>query len=340
MADTYGNPLINHISGSTDWNSNNGWTPPASTGDGDSWYQDTTGSYVGGGADGAGAEYVPPTGNWQHFSNFNGDWSKNKSFVENYDKNGSLLDSQLLQRSNRSALEGGWIPALGLLAGGLGMFGGGGLSSLFGGAGEGAAASLGGDAFSTIAAENAAGGLSALTPTSVGSFGPVASVTAGGSGAGAGGLGSLFSGNGLSGIGDFLKNPLFSGAPAGLTGMTGLSSLYDLYAKNKMAGEQKSRYDQIQNQINGGYSPGSPEFEYMKQELARKDARAGRNSQYGPRAVELQARVADIKNRNLASTQTGQNQLQSSYLNNEYGGLNSLFGYLNKAGATQKILGQ
>ena len=78
----------------------------------------------------------------------------------------------------------------------------------------------------------------------------------------------------------------------------------------------------------------------MKQELARKDARAGRNSQYGPRAVELQAKIAGIKNQTLGSTMSGMNQLQSSYLNNEYGGLNSLFGYLNKAGATQKILGQ
>lgn len=327
MADTYdwesNNPLISHYSGDSTETQTLPWTPP------DSSYQRNQSGNGWGGADGAGYQDNKDLGGYSRI-----DPNNDNQSLE-YDDNGNLIRTAARQRS--SDLSGLW-KGLGTIAGiglgGYGLMNGGfgGLSNLFGGAGEGAA-SLGGDAFTTIAAENAPYELA-------GEAGKQALGMSGGGGGGGFNLSNMFGNGSFKGVGDFLKNPLFQGAPAGLTGMTGLSSLYDMYAKNKMAGEQRDRYNQINNQINGSYSPGSPEFEYMKQELARKDARAGRNSQYGPRAVELQARVADIKNRNLASTQTGQNNLQSSYLNNEYGGLNSLFGYLNKAGATQKILGQ
>lgn len=41
------------------------------------------------------------------------------------------------------------------------------------------------------------------------------------------------------------------------------------------------------------YGPDSPYAQQLQQTLARKDAAAGRNSQYGPRAVQLQAMLAD-----------------------------------------------
>jgi hypothetical protein len=40
------------------------------------------------------------------------------------------------------------------------------------------------------------------------------------------------------------------------------------------------------------YGPDSPYAKQLSQELARRDAKAGRNSQYGPRSVELQAKLA------------------------------------------------
>jgi len=330
MADTYdwesNNPLISHYSGDSTQTETLPWTPPDS-----SYQRNAVGGYSTG-ADGAGYEPYRETGGYSRID------PNNDNQVFEYDDMGNQIRTSARQRS--SDLSGLW-KGLGTIAGiglgGYGLMNGGfsGLGSLFGGEG---AASLGGDAFSTIAAENAAGGMaaagSAPLMNTLGEFAPqVASQ-------GGTGLTGLFNKMGMGGVGDFLKNPLFQGAPTGLTGMTGISSLYDMYAKNKMAGEQKDRYNQLQSQISGGYAPGSPEFEYMKQELARKDARAGRNSQYGPRAVELQAKIAGIKNQTLGSTMQGMNNLQSSYLNNEYGGLNSLFGYLNKAGATQKILGQ
>ena len=41
------------------------------------------------------------------------------------------------------------------------------------------------------------------------------------------------------------------------------------------------------------YGPDSPYAQQLQQTLARKDAAAGRNSQYGPRTVQLQAMLAD-----------------------------------------------
>ena len=41
----------------------------------------------------------------------------------------------------------------------------------------------------------------------------------------------------------------------------------------------------------------------LRQQLARKDAAGGRRSQYGPREVELQARLAELNSRNAPQLQ-------------------------------------
>ena len=43
------------------------------------------------------------------------------------------------------------------------------------------------------------------------------------------------------------------------------------------------------------YKPGSDEYNALWDQMSRKDAAAGRNSQYGPRSVDLAARVAQLK---------------------------------------------
>ena len=108
-------------------------------------------------------------------------------------------------------------------------------------------------------------------------------------------------------------------------GFNALSSMYDYKAKKNIAAAQEQRYNDVNNQINNMYAPGSPEYNLMEQAMARKDAAAGRNSQYGARAVDLAARIAAIKAQNLASTLGPQAALQNNYLNNQWGGLNSLF---------------
>ena len=52
------------------------------------------------------------------------------------------------------------------------------------------------------------------------------------------------------------------------------------------------------NTLANMYGPNSPYAAQLREQLGRKDAAAGRNSQYGPREVELQARLADAATRN------------------------------------------
>lgn len=51
----------------------------------------------------------------------------------------------------------------------------------------------------------------------------------------------------------------------------------------------------VQNQLSEMFGPNSSYAQTLKQELERKDAAAGRRSQYGAREVELQARLAQLQ---------------------------------------------
>lgn len=148
-----------------------------------------------------------------------------------------------------------------------------------------------------------------------------------------------FGNRGLSGLWDSALSVKNSPAGKGLNLMQTGSSLYDMYAKQQMAKEQMNLYKQNEAATNNMYAPGSPEYLAMERELARKDAAAGRNSQYGARAVDLQARIADIKSRQRMGMQTGQTALLNQGLANKYGGLNSMFGYLNKNDSLANIVG-
>lgn len=131
---------------------------------------------------------------------------------------------------------------------------------------------------------------------------------------------------------NFLQQ-LTSALPTAYKGLKGIqlaSGLYDMYAKRQMANAQQDRFNTVNQQIEGMYAPGSPEEQMMRQQLERADAKAGRNSQYGQRAVELAARIADIKSKARQGAMVPQNQLMNQGLTNQYGGLNSLFGYMGK----------
>lgn len=140
--------------------------------------------------------------------------------------------------------------------------------------------------------------------------------------------------------------------------------LYDLYAKNQISNAQQDLANKQNDlalaglnanqantkaavdNINGLYAPGSPEWNLMHQTMQRQDAQAGRNSQFGSRATELAAKIAGIKSNALASvySSAGQagngaymnalnaannaNNLSSSSVQNQYGGLASLFSVL------------
>jgi len=111
------------------------------------------------------------------------------------------------------------------------------------------------------------------------------------------------------------KNPIPSMYAAG--------SLYDMYAKNKMAEAQKGMYNQNRADIMNTYAPGSPEYNLLAQQMARKDAAAGRNSQYGARANDLAATIAKLRMGALGNLQQGQNALGNQALSNQYGMFNT-----------------
>lgn len=133
-----------------------------------------------------------------------------------------------------------------------------------------------------------------------------------------------------------LNQPLYKG---GMSGMKAAGGLYDMWAKNQMANQMQNTYNQNQAATNGMGLPGTPEYEAMRQTLARQDARAGRNSQYGPRAVDLAARMAELRSKASGAQQSNQNTLQQSILANRYGGLNSLFAFGSQPAAKAAVLG-
>lgn len=80
-----------------------------------------------------------------------------------------------------------------------------------------------------------------------------------------------------------------------MSGMeAGLGALATLYASNRANKNLKQQIGGLQ----GLFGQDSPYAQQLRQTLSRKDAAAGRRSQYGPREVELQARLAELNSRN------------------------------------------
>jgi len=95
------------------------------------------------------------------------------------------------------------------------------------------------------------------------------------------------------------NTPKGSGFDLGGT-LQGLAGLYQGYKGGQLADQQQQNQlatqTALQTQMSNladMYGPNSAYAKQLEQTLARKDAAAGRNSQYGPRAVQLQAALAD-----------------------------------------------
>jgi hypothetical protein len=102
---------------------------------------------------------------------------------------------------------------------------------------------------------------------------------------GAGGLGGLLSSlpkgmqDGLSSLFNNLTSP---------QGLSGLLGMYNANQQNNMLKDRLGEMDRM-------FSTDSPYAKQMQETLARKDAAAGRNSQYGPRAEKLAADLTTRK---------------------------------------------
>ncbi len=100
-------------------------------------------------------------------------------------------------------------------------------------------------------------------------------------------------GTSSGGLQSFMKSLMPSTASEGLKALSSLAGVYSGYQQNKSYGD-------LTKSLSSLYGPGSAYEEQLRKELQRRDAMSGRRSQYGPRAVELQARLAQ-----LASGQAG-----------------------------------
>ncbi len=83
--------------------------------------------------------------------------------------------------------------------------------------------------------------------------------------------------------------------------------------------KNKKKLGGLADNLASMYGPNSPYAQQLQQQLMRRDAAAGRRSQYGPRGVELQARLADVNARmapTLQSLYGAQGQQNNALLNN------------------------
>lgn len=79
-------------------------------------------------------------------------------------------------------------------------------------------------------------------------------------------------------------------AELGILGGLGIAGARDARQTQK---ELSSQIDNI-NSSQAQFGPDSPYAQQLRQQLERRDAQAGRRSQYGPREVELQAKLAEV----------------------------------------------
>jgi hypothetical protein len=186
-------------------------------------------------------------------------------------------------------------------------------------------------------------------------------------GAGGGGLSSLFGGGGgmsstlgrlgMSGLSSLLGGGggVPSNAPGGGIGgggqggfdMSGLAGALGPLAGGLMSAQRQGDAAQKmmawlngqQQRIDNLYAPNSPEYNYMFDQMSRQDAAAGRNSQYGPRSVDLAAKIAQIKADENARLAASFARPYSEALNQNAGRFQGLFGALGNTGANGSLGG-
>jgi len=85
--------------------------------------------------------------------------------------------------------------------------------------------------------------------------------------------------------------------------MKWLPGLGSLYLQNQSA----NQYSGMANNLASLYGQDSPYSQMLRQQLNRRDAQAGRRSQYGAREVELQAKLAQLNSQNASQIAQFQN---------------------------------
>lgn len=104
----------------------------------------------------------------------------------------------------------------------------------------------------------------------------------------------------------------------GFNPMDAVGGLASLYMNNRAARDAKNTANSInqgvEQQLSGMFGPNSAYAQQLRQQLDRRDAAAGRRSQYGPREVELQAKLAELAARTAPSLMQAQTQQSQAAL--------------------------
>lgn len=115
-------------------------------------------------------------------------------------------------------------------------------------------------------------------------------------------------------------------------------SLFGMYNANK----QKKKLQEQQSQLQSLFSPNSPYAQQMRQRVERKDAAAGRRSQYGPREAQLAAILADRQAQTMPQQQTYANAIggyDNAMVNNLLKGSGSLMNMYRPGQASAPVMG-
>jgi hypothetical protein len=132
---------------------------------------------------------------------------------------------------------------------------------------------------------------------------------------------------GLTGGGGGGGNGSGGGGGTGIDDILGIGAgVVDAKRQGDAAKSMLEWLNTQQGKIDNLYNPGTPEYNALWDEMSRKDAAAGRNSQYGPRSVDLAARIAQIKAENTRAFTTGTANAYSNALNqnaSKYAGLSA-----------------
>lgn len=144
-------------------------------------------------------------------------------------------------------------------------------------------------------------------------------------------LGGMMGQGAFSGLNNAGLGAASASAPGNGEGSSMLEGLGGMYSAYKGMSDSGKMLGGLQ----GLYSQNSPYAQQMRQSLQRRDAAGGRRSQYGPREVELQAKLAQ-----MASSQIpAMNQLQQRQNMNRAIMLQQGLGAFNKMGGLQGLQG-
>lgn len=104
------------------------------------------------------------------------------------------------------------------------------------------------------------------------------------------------------------------------SGVGGMGNIAATLGQMYLAHRASTGIDSQIGNLNGLYAPNSPYAHQMQQTLDRQDAAGGRRSQYGTRAVELQAALANAASRNAPTL----SNLYAQQRNNRFGMVSGL----------------